>query len=116
MSRTARSLNFQVFNGRELNDSFLSVETDVAFRDRFLYLVSWTNGVSLNGRVFVEFSNDRENWHELDMGQPMAVNGASGNHQILVNLTVFKYVRLGYERTAGNGLMDAFIGSVSEGV
>ena len=89
--------------------------TDVELKDRCLFHVSWANGSSLDGEFIVEFSNDNENWIELDFVQTIDIAGASGYHLILINLITFKYIRGRYERTAGTGTLNSVIKSTSEG-
>lgn len=119
MGRSYRVPSYQLEN-QSLAASFNSERTNVLHKDRILYNLTWSNGSSLNGTIKVQFSNDDDEnnatWYDLDFGSTISLTGTSGNHQILITMATFKYVRLSYTYTAGSGDLVAFIGMSAEGV
>lgn len=108
--------HFKVMDDVNIAIPQLSLATETFMTDAIQYEVRWT-GIALSGELYVEFSNDGENWlpiqFESDLFIPIA--GASGEELIVLDVHVFKYVRLNYQAVAGTGNMTAIVSAKTVG-
>ena len=80
--------------------------------DGFGIHARWSAGSTPSGNLKLQASNDDSNWVEV-ASSTAAVSGNSGS--ALYNKTdqFYKYVRMVYERTSGDGTLDADVNTVS---
>lgn len=79
--------------------SITGSETVVSQTDVVQYQVEWTGAQATNGTIAIEASIDGLSWFELDFGSLIPLNGASGDHQIIIQQVSFVKVRPVYTRT-----------------
>lgn len=103
MSRKNLVYDFKPLVGGDMSQaSLLGTQTDVSQYDTVTYEVKWTGGQATNGNIGLEYSKDGSVWNDLDFATTIASDGASGNHQLIINEIGFKYLRPKYTRTNGS--------------
>lgn len=101
MSRKLILNPFTALNQATLDTTANGEKTVCENLDAIAYDIVWANGSSLNAEAKIQYSNDDENWYDLDFGSTISLAGASGHHKIDVELIIFKYIRPRVEFAAG---------------
>lgn len=121
---TRRNINHKMLDNVAMDASKTSEKTNVENLDQATIMIDWFSGSTPIGTVTVEASNSTvedfttsaEKWHELDFDVAINVTGTSGNHQIDFVAMPFKWLRILYNRTSGDGTFIAAIQASSLGV
>ena len=93
-------------------------ETTVAQTDVVQFVVAWESGQASNGDIAIEaWLNNETGWFVLEFGATISLDGASGNHQLIIQQVSFKKVRPVYTRTNGSatGTLNVAIFATSKG-
>ena len=122
MARKNHIKHYKMLDNVSIATNQTSDKTNVEPVDQGTIQVEWT-GTSPVGVLTLEASNSSdieftqgtENWVELDFGVPIAISGASGNHQIIFDSLPFRYVRIIYTSTSGTGNLTANFHATSIG-
>lgn len=106
MSRKQQIQPYLAIESGNLSDASITGQETVVFQtDVVEYLVTWSGGQSTNGDIKIQASHDTSkatpasSWFDLDFGSIISLNGASGNHQIIIEQVSFAKVRPVYTRT-----------------
>ena len=94
-----------------------SLPTHCKQTDVVQYVVNCEDGQATNGEITVEASFDGKSWFPLDFGALINLDGASGNHQIIIQQVSFSDIRLNYDKTnpAATGTFTAEIFCTTKG-
>lgn len=98
---------YKMLDGASLAASVTSTEVNVVNMDKASIYVDWS-GNSIDGVLAVEAKNSEHGeWFELDFGSAILINGASGDHVLILNELPHHTIRVTYTRTAGTGTITA---------
>ena len=100
---------FQLLDQQSLATNFTSQIVNVQTTDKASIHISWA-GTAPVGVFTVEARNSADDaWATIDMGAPISVSGASGDHLLVFNEVPFYELRLQYAATSGTGTVDAVL-------
>jgi hypothetical protein len=109
MSRKQQIQPYQAIDAGNLSDASITGQETVVFQtDVVEYLVTWSGGQATNGNIKIQASHDNSkatpasSWFDLDFGSTISLDGASGNHQLIISQVSFAKVRPVYTRTNGS--------------
>lgn len=104
MGRKNQIRPFLLIKDGDLSQAIISgKESVVSQTDVVNILAVWTGGQATNGNIVVEvWSSDATGWVALDFGAVIALDTASGNHQLIIQQVSFEKVRVNYVRTNGS--------------
>lgn len=113
MGRKSQIKPFLLIESGDLSDaSITGTESTVAQIDVINLTVTWSGGQATNGDLEIEYFNkDSLGWSALDFGTTISLDGASGNHQIVITEIAFEKLRPKYTRTnaGATGAIDVLI-------
>lgn len=108
-----------VIDGGDLSSATITGnETHVGQTDVVQFAAVWTGGQATNGDLTIEaWINESTGWLTLEFGATISLDGASGNHQLIIQQVSFKKVRPVYTRTNGSatGTLEIAIFATSVG-
>ena len=111
---------FRLFNAVTFNANKTSQAVNVRGLDMAFIDIGWTSGVAIAGTVDVEYlqftdTNGDETWKALNVDplNALAITGASGNHQLLLNGAGSPFpltdIRVVFTRSAGTAALTCYI-------
>lgn len=68
--------------------------------------VTWSDGAILNAQMFLQASNDGENWTQIQQST-LSIAGASGTHVVNVEKPAYSFARLGITVSAGTATINS---------
>lgn len=98
--------------------SIIGKESTVAQVDVVNLTFTWSGGQATNGDITVEvWSSNAIGWIALDFGATISLDGASGNHQLIIKEVSFEKLRPKYTRTnaGATGLLEVLIVATAVG-
>ena len=102
MGRKNLVTDFKPINGGDMSlVEVIGQTSTVKNFDTVTYTAKWTGGNTLNGNLEIQKSKDGIDWSPLDFGTQIALSGATGAHEIIINEIGFTYLRPVYKRTDG---------------
>lgn len=116
MGRKTQIKPFKLMNAQDISvASVTGADSTVEQTDIAMMNVSWSGGQATNGDITIE-AFDGFAWHPLDFGATISLDGASGNHQLLIDVS-FQKLRPVYTRTnaSASGALDVSIFATSKG-
>lgn len=100
---------YKLLEAADLSGNLTSPEINVINLDQASVFVSWS-GTAPVGVLDVQFKNgDNGTWFSVDMGGPINITGASGQHILIFHELPHTAMRLLYTATSGSGSIDAVI-------
>lgn len=110
---------FTAVDAGNLSDaSITGSETNVEQTDVAQYVAIWSGGQATNGDLKVQgYLNDITGWFDLDFGATISLDGASGNHQLIIQQVSFKKIRPVYTRTnaSASGSLNIVVFATTKG-
>lgn len=100
MGRKSQIQPFKVIDNQSMTQAMvIGRSTHVKQTDVVQYVVDWSGGQSTNGDILVEGSLDGKKWFPLEFGATISCDGASGNHQIVIQQVSFSDIRATFNQT-----------------
>lgn len=101
--------SFKMIDAGDLSGNLTSNIVNVQNMDKASVHVEWA-GTAPVGTITVQARNGASDpWYDLTFGAPIAVSGASGDHQIIFNELPFTDIQLLYAATSGSGSLTATV-------
>lgn len=109
MARKQLIYSYQFFNNQVVAADTTSAVTSVAQLDNASIDFRWA-GSTLTANLEVQVRNgDNADWRTVDFGDPIAITGAAGAHDIIFTCLPFTDLRLFVDVTSGSATLDAVI-------
>ena len=100
MGRKSQIQPFKVIDNQSMSQAqIVGRPTHVKQTDVVQYVIDWNSGEATNGEILVEASLDGERWFPLEFGATISCDGASGNHQVVIQQVSFSDLRATFNQT-----------------
>lgn len=107
MGRKHLLKNYPLWKSVDSSTDPISEKTDVSNLDFISYDVFIESTVK--GDLIVQYSQDGEEWSDLDFSMPNAVDGSLDIHYRIEIKSLFNHLRLKFVNDNGSGLISAVI-------